>query len=58
MLLDAFAEVRKKHSEAMLTICGDGEEMENLRAQAKGRLLLMARWSLPEAARVRNAPAV
>ena len=39
MLLDAFAEVRKKHSEAMLTICGDGEEMENLRAQAKALAL-------------------
>ena len=39
VLLDAFAEVRKKHSEAMLTICGDGEEMENLRAQAKALAL-------------------
>ena len=39
VLLAAFAEVRKKHSEAMLTICGDGEEMENLRAQAKALAL-------------------
>lgn len=35
VLLDAFAKLRKTHPEAMLTICGDGEEMENLRAQAK-----------------------
>lgn len=35
VLLDAFAGLRKTHPEAMLTICGDGEELENLRAQAK-----------------------
>lgn len=35
VLLAAFAEVRKIYPESMLTICGDGEEMDNLCAQAK-----------------------
>ncbi len=35
VLLSAFAKLRASRPEASLTICGDGEEMDNLRSQAK-----------------------
>ncbi len=35
ILLKAFAELRETHPEICLTICGDGSEMDNLRALAR-----------------------
>ena len=35
ILIDAFVKVKQRHPDAMLTICGEGEERERLEAQVK-----------------------